>query len=470
MRLRDRAAGLVRRGVACLAVVGTAGAAGAAGMAACTSTGPAAGPASSATTAPAAPSVSSSDNRYRQVNLAANAEAYQARCTIPEMVNAWGIAIRPKGAGGHFWVTAGAASYEFVGDVTASSEATLRELHQDQLKTVTIPGADTKTDTTSIGKATGVVFNGADINSDKFVVTNQPAQVDGRSVALGGSARFIFATDSGRITAWGERGPDGTRVRVDGPRQEVFNGEPQGMKFFGLAIKQGSFDTLWAADFGAQPQIRQFDKSWNLVPTQGFANPFATGAPIDPVDPAKGKLAKPGDPVPFNITTVDDRVFVAYAISQAPAEPVAGGPAFDAGEEDSLNKEQEKAAGGRPDKGKLAEFTSAGALVRVFEDDGRLNAPWGVTVAPASFGPFGGMVLVSNFGGAGRIAVFDGATGKFVDYLRDEAGAPIGIDGIWNILFGNGESLGDADTLYFAAGPVEEAEALFGALRVARPA
>lgn len=77
---------------------------------------------------------------------------------------------------------------------------------------------------TSIGKSTGVVFNGADINSDKFVVINQSAQVEGRTVALGGSARFIFATDSGRIAAWGEQGPEGKLVRVDGPSQEVFNG------------------------------------------------------------------------------------------------------------------------------------------------------------------------------------------------------------------------------------------------------
>jgi uncharacterized protein (TIGR03118 family) len=444
MRDRRRAATLIL-GV-CLSCVTAA---------ACTSNA-ASGPASSA------------ENRYSQVNLAASTEAYKARYTLPDMVNAWGIAIRPKGKGGHFWVTAGAASFQFVGDVSASGDQAVRELSQDSLKVVSIPGADTKTDDASIGKATGVVFNDADINSDKFVVTDQPTQVDGRTVPLGGSARFIFVTDSGRITAWGERGPDGVVVRADGPSQEVFNGESQGMKFFGVALKQGSFDTLWAADFGAEPQIRQFDKNWKLVPTQGFANPFATGTPVDLVDAAKGKRAQPGDPVPFNITTIGDRVFVAYAVSQPPKEQPAGAPAFDAGEENSLNKEQEKAAAGRPDKGRLAEFTGDGALVRVYEDDGRLNAPWGVAVAPAGFGAFGGKVLVSNFGGAGRIAVFDDGTGKFVDYLRDQAGAPIGIDGLWNIQFGNGESLGDTDALYFAAGPVEETEALFGALRVAR--
>lgn len=406
----------------------------------------------------------SADNRYRQVNLAADTEAYHAKFTIPDMVNAWGIAIRPKGKGGHFWVAAGSKSYEFVGDVTGSAEPTLRELTQDPLTEVTVPGADDLTDDSSIGKTTGVIFNGADINSDSFPVTNQPAQVGGQTVNLGGSARFIFATDSGHIAAWGERGPDGNVVRVNGPSQDVFNGEPAGMQFFGLAMKQDSFDTLWAADFGESPQIRQFDKNWQLVPTQGFANPFATGAPVDEADPAKGKQAKPGDPVPFNITTAGDRVFVAYAVSK----PAEGDPtAFDAGEEDALDAGQEADSDDRPDRGKLAEFTSSGELVRVLDDGGRLNAPWGVAVAPADFGEFGGDILVSNFGGAGRIAAFDDATGKFVDYLRDEDGEPVGIEGLWNILFGNGESLGDSNALYFAAGPEEETEALFGALRPA---
>lgn len=446
MQLRGRVAS-VHRGMAGFAACLT--------VAACSSAATSSGPAPSP------------DNHYRQVNLAANSEAYRARFTIPDMVNAWGIAIRPKGAGGHFWVAAGNASYQFVGDVTASADQKMRELYQDPLKVVTIPGTDTNVEETSIGKATGVAFNGADITSDKFVVTNQPAQVDGRTVMVGGSARFIFATDSGRIAAWGERGPDGKVVRVNGPSQEVFNGDPQGMKFFGVALKQRSFDTLWAADFGTDPQIRQFDKNWKLVPTQGFANPFATGDPVDPADAAKGKKAKAGDPVPWNVTTIGDRVLVSYVISKAPDKPEPGGPAFDAGEEDSLNREQEKTTEGHPDKGKLAEFTSTGTLVRVFADDGRLNAPWGVALAPPSFGPMGGKILVGNFGGSGRIAAFDDSTGKFVDYLRDQDGAPIEIDGIWNILFGNGESLGDANVLYFAAGPAEEKEALFGALRVA---
>ncbi|SEM10943.1 hypothetical protein SAMN05444583_122101, partial [Rhodococcus maanshanensis] len=75
-------------------------------------------------------------NRYAQSNLAATGDLYAAPFTISSMVNAWGVAIRPKGAGGHFWVGAGGTSYEFVGDVTASPDPALRQLHQDGLKEV----------------------------------------------------------------------------------------------------------------------------------------------------------------------------------------------------------------------------------------------------------------------------------------------------------------------------------------------
>ncbi|SEL93482.1 hypothetical protein SAMN05444583_117112, partial [Rhodococcus maanshanensis] len=75
-------------------------------------------------------------NNYTQTNLAATGESYSAPFTLPDMVNAWGVAIRPKGAGGHFWVGAGGTSYEFVGDVTASPDPALRQLHQDGLKEV----------------------------------------------------------------------------------------------------------------------------------------------------------------------------------------------------------------------------------------------------------------------------------------------------------------------------------------------
>ena len=109
-------------------------------------------------------------NAYRRVDLLASKASCGAPFTVPGFVDAWGIALRPAGAGG--------ASYEFVGDVSAS-------------------GADALSTSASIGKTTGVAFNGAPINSNQFLVTTQSAVVEGVSVTSNGSARFIFVTDSG---------------------------------------------------------------------------------------------------------------------------------------------------------------------------------------------------------------------------------------------------------------------------------
>ena len=139
-------------------------------------------------------------NAYRQTNLAATSAAYRAQFTIPSMVDAWGIAIRPAGAGGHFWVLGGGTSWQFVGDVSASSDPKLRTLFQDGLAEVYLPGADSLNTSESVGKATGTAFNGAPINSDQFRITSQTATAGGAVVTVG--------------TAWAQRRATGaTTIR-----------------------------------------------------------------------------------------------------------------------------------------------------------------------------------------------------------------------------------------------------------------
>jgi uncharacterized protein (TIGR03118 family) len=408
-------------------------------------------------------------NAYRQSNLVASeadAAEFQPALTAAErdaeFINAWGIAIRPAGAGGHFWVTAGGWSFQFVGDVTGSSDASLRTLFQDALTLVRLPGAgvpDGEPDVTDtdkfVGFGTGVVFNGAPLDSDLFRVSGQRVVVDGVEQTLDGSARFIFATDSGVISGWTERNAtSGDVVRRNGAAVEVVNGSSDGHAYFGLAIKPGTWDRLWVADFGAAPQIRAFDAQWQPVALgNAFANPFIGTKPA----------AEPGDYVPFNIQVLDVRgtwyAFVAYAKSQPdPNDPTR----FFAAEEDAIAANEE---GARPDRGRVAMFTLDGALVKTFADDGRLNAPWGLAVAPRSFGPLGGALLVGNFGGKGRIAAYDIERGTFIGFLQDRDGREIAIEGLWGLQFGNGASLGDTDALYFAAGPGDETQGLLGALR-----
>ena len=407
-------------------------------------------------------------NAYHQANLAASKALYGAKFTFDGMVDAWGISIRPAGAGGHFWVTAGGTSYQFVGDVTASATAKFQTFYQDGLTEVYIPSSDALTTAASLGKATGTAYNGAPINSNQFRVTSQSATVGGKNVVFDGSARFVFVTDSGTISAWTDRAADGTTVRVNGPVQLLFDGAEQGMSFFGVAMKTDTWDTMWTADFGVDPQIRQFDKNWQLVPTQGFVNPFATGELRDPKNANSGNRAKPGDPVPFNIHVLNGRVFVVYCISQIlrnDAGFIVDARQFFAGAEDSLSPEAEDKAGGFPNRGKLVEYTLSDDLVRVYEDLGRLNAPWGVAIAPGNFGLLSNTLLVGNFGGAGKIAAFNQTTGRFIDYLREDDGEVIALDGLWGLMFGNGASLGDTNALYFAAGPEGETAGLFGSLR-----
>jgi len=169
--------------------------------------------------------------------------------------------------------------------------------------------------------------------------------------------------------------------------------------------------------------------------------------------------------VPFNIQVLDwrgvDHAFVAYAKSRPdPDDPSR----FLAGEEDAIHASVE---GPRPDRGRVAMFDLDGRLVKTFADDGRLNAPWGLAIAPTDFGALSGALLVGSFGGAGRIAAFDVDSGGFIDFMRRPDGRPVAIEGLWGLQFGNGASLGDAAALCFAAGTGDESQGRFGALRPA---
>ncbi|NBX04379.1 MAG: TIGR03118 family protein, partial [Alphaproteobacteria bacterium] len=261
------------------------------------------------------------------------------------------------------------------------------------------------------------------------------------------------ASDGGIISAWTERKKaDGTFDRAD-KAIAVVDESKQGAQFFGLAIDSKS-SRIYAADFGAKPEIKVYDGNFKRTSTV-FDMPF---------DDNKNGKVDAGEYAPFNVQNLktpagDDRIFVAYAKTQAcpKAEIKAGackkGEIF-AGEEDTS----------KPGYGRVAEFTEDGKLVRVIADGGKLSAPWGLAFAPDNFGALSGTLLVSNFGD-GTIAAYDDRSYAFRDMLRDNAGKPVAIEGIWGLLFGNGASLGDTNALYFAAGPHDENDGIFGSLR-----
>jgi hypothetical protein len=86
---------------------------------------------------------------------------------------------------------------------------------------------------------------------------------------------------------------------------------------------------------------------------------------------------------------------------------------------------------------------------------GPLNEPVDVALAPASFGKFGGDLLVGNFGD-GRIGVYQERTRNHWVYrgaLRTPDQQVLEVNGLWGLEFGNGASAGPREALYFTAGP-----------------
>src|SRR5262249_36207314 len=108
-------------------------------------------------------------------------------------------------------------------------------------------------------------------------------------------------------------------------------------------------------------------------------------------------------------------------------------------------------------------FDLSGRMLARFTQHGRLNSPWGLVQAPASFGDFAGAILIGNFGD-GRMHAFDAADGKFLGTVTNTLGQSILIDGLWSLSVGNGTNAGNAGTIYFTAGPNREKDGLFGSL------
>ena len=231
---------------------------------------------------------------------------------------------------------------------------------------------------------------------------------------------FIFVTADGTVSAWA------SAVSATAAQLQVDN-SASGAVYFGLAISATTTSAtpmLYAANF-ASGNIDIFDTNFKPV--------VIAGAFSDPSVPA--------GVAPFNLQTLG-KLYVIYARQNAAKNFAANGGGY------------------------AAIFDLNGNLLQHLVSNGPLNAPWGVAIAPATFGAFANDVLIGNFGD-GTINAFDPGTGASQGALMDENGNIVSISGLWGLILGNGGSGGDANAIYFTAGTGGQRHGLLGSIQAA---
>ena len=232
-------------------------------------------------------------------------------------------------------------------------------------------------------------------------------------------ASFIFCTADGTISGW--NGGAAATIKVDNSSKGAVY---DGMVLGGTATAP----QLYVANFHAGT-VEVYDG--NFAPVTLAAGAFAD-AQI------------PSGFAPFNIVNLGGKLYVAYAKQDPTGKYDVAGPG----------------------NGYVDIFDMSGNLTTRLIAAGALNAPWGMAIAPANFGMFSNMLLVGNFGN-GLINVYDPAAGTALGALETPSGGAISISGLWALQVGNGKSGGDANAVYFTAGPGNQQHGLLGSLQAA---
>ncbi len=257
--------------------------------------------------------------------------------------------------------------------------------------------------------------NGPDGGSPTGAIFNG---TPGFKLSNGNPAKFIFVSEDGVISGWNS-GNSAEVVKLNSDAS-----------YKGITMAfDGGVPYLYVANF-KQHKVEVYDTLWNAV-NMSFHD---------------GTI--PHDYSPFNVQSIGSKVFVLYAKTGEGIDETDG-----------------------PGTGIIDSYTPDGSLVRRFVSHGALNAPWGIAETPSSFwhtmNSTGTIILVGNFGD-GRINAYDEA-GFFLGPLRSE-GKPITIKGLWGLSFAPITATSvNPDWLFFAAGPNDETDGLFGYLTPENP-
>ncbi len=248
---------------------------------------------------------------------------------------------------------------------------------------------------------------------------------------------------------------------VGGVTGQVFNAAGAG-SFNGdnfLFVGEGGAIAGWRGALGTTAETLKLSSADDVYKGAAFASLAGTGYLYaanfrsGAIDVLKGNAAAPDltgtflDPnlpsgyAPFNIQNLGGTLYVTYALQDAAKHDELAGPG----------------------RGFVDSFDTQGHLIARVASAGTLDAPWGLAIAPTSFGALAGSLLVGNFGD-GRINAYNAASHAFLGQLAAGDGSPLAIDGLWALAPGNDGNGGSSALLYFTAGPEDESHGVFGVL------
>lgn len=274
--------------------------------------------------------------------------------------------------------------------------------------------SDEGTGVSTLYKASGVkqslvvtipTASGSGVGTPAGMVYNGSAEFKIRSW----TSAFMFSTLDGTISGWSNFNPNAALIGV--------NNSGSGAVYTGLAItSHSSGNMIYAADI-ANNKIDVYDGTFTFVTS-------FTDHTLPPTFAVYG------------VQDIKGQVYVAYA-------DVTGGSG-----------------------GFIDIFGEDGTFVKTLTSDSHLDQPWGMAVAPSTFGPLSNTLLVGNVVTNGTINAFDLSTGAYVGTVSDKKGKAIVIDHPWGIEFGGGSGAnGKTNQLFFTAGPSEYADGLFGSIK-----
>lgn len=321
-----------------------------------------------------------------------------APVTDPLLVNAWGLS---QGPGTFLWVANNGSDTSTIYNPSTFAKAPLN---------VNVPGAPTGTTFVGIADAFKVGEAGKSGNT-LFAFATEGGQIEGWNPNVDLTNAVIAVDESGAGSEF--KGLTlGTAHNVQFPMLDAIPSASGPKTIPTLSVTNQPL--LFAADFG-HGVVSAYDTSFNKV--MSF-----TDSSIAP------------DYSPFNVQNLNGLLYVTFARKEPGAHDETAGPGL----------------------GFVDVFSPSGHLLRRLVSNGQLNAPWGLAIAPQSFGKFAGALLVGNFGD-GAINAYDPLTGRFLGRLEDGKGNAQ-IDGLWALRTGpNG-------TITFSAGPADESHGLVGSI------